>query len=161
MNEVYVITGITDPFEDKREVLAVVDSKEQAELAECYYNNICNDIEVKRSKIVHFDADEIYYKIWFKIMLYYTEKGFHYSSLNYFSCDKIYGSFKEFFEMRHTTISHENKKAEYMITGFFTVKEVPATTVKRVKLITDFINNNFTEFTEKHGKIERVSLDAD
>lgn len=161
MNEVYVITGITDPFEDKREVLAVVDSKEQAELAECYYNNICNDIEVKRSEIVHFDADKIYYKIWFRMKLCYTEKGLRYNILEYYSCHKVYGSYQKFFNIQYNSIPCEDMKAKYLILGYFTAEKEPATKRKQIKLIIDFINDNLTEFTEKYGKIERMSLEAD
>lgn len=159
MDKVYVITGIGgDPYGNcEREVLAVVDTEEQAELAKDFFSSSYDEVEFECFEIKHFDKKEFYYEIRFTMELQYIEDKLYFKEIIYAHATKIFAPFKEDSHYNYTSSIYSNSGLEtYKIGGTFnSLDNLPDTPKDKARFLVNIINSEFTDFTKIYGDIER------
>lgn len=158
MDKVYVITG--DPCNGcDREVLAVVDTEEQAEFAKDFYESCgtssYEEVEFECFEIKHFDKKEFYYSIGFTMELQCIEDKLYFKNINYASATKAFKPFKKDSRYSYTSSMDSNTGIEtYKIGGHFnSFDDLPDTPKDKAKFLIDMINFEFTDFTKIYGNI--------
>lgn len=157
-DKVYVITGIGgDPYGDyERQVLAVVDTKEQAELAKDFYSSSYDEVEFECFEIKHFDKKEFYYSIGFTMELQCIEGKLYFKDINYARATKIFKPFKKDSHYSYTSSIDSNTGIETCRIGghFNSFDNLPDTPKDKAKFLIDMINCEFTDFTKMYGNIK-------
>lgn len=159
MNKVYVITSIGgDPYGDyERQVLAVVDTEEQAELAKDFYSSSYDEVEFECFEIKHFDEKEYYYEIRFTMELQRIEGKLYFKDINYAHATKIFKPFKKDSRYSYTSSIDSNTGIEttYRIGGTFnSFDNLPDTPKDKARFLINMINSEFTDFTKMYGDIK-------
>lgn len=158
MDKVYVITGIGgDPYGDwARQVLAVVDTEEQAELAKDFYESSYDEVEFECFEIKHFDNKEFHYEVSFTMELQRIEGKLYFKDINYARAVKIFKPFKKDSHYSYTSSMDSNTGIEkfYRISGRFnSFDDLPDTPKDKANFLIDMINFEFTDFTKTYGNI--------